>query len=67
MATGKLPTKNTITISLTHYQELVEGIARAEHLQKEIYQVDELHYDECEKLNTEIAILKQRLLIRGVN
>ena len=57
----------TIEISLTHYQELIEDRAKASHLQKEIDDVDELHYDECEKLNTEIAHLKQKLLVRGVN
>ncbi len=44
------------------------------HLKKEAYDTEERHYDECEKLKTEIAYLKQdverlkqKLLMRGVN
>lgn len=56
-----------IKIPLDLYNQLIEDQKRAHHLQKEIDKVDELHYDECEMLNIEIAALKQRLLMKGVN
>ena len=40
---------------------------RADKLQTDLNRVDELHYDECEKLNTEIAKLKQQLKMKEVN
>ncbi len=42
----------------TMYQE--EKL-RADLLQKDLDRVDELHYDECEALRVEIALLKQQL------
>ena len=62
------------TISLTLYRELMEDREWLKHLKEDAYKVDESHYDECEKLKTEIAYLKQdvkrlekKLLMRGVN
>jgi len=49
----------TIKISLMHYQELMEDREWLKHLKKVAHDVDESHFDECEKLNIEIAHLKQ--------
>ena len=35
---------------------------RADKLQFDLDRVDELHFDECEKLHSEIAMLKNKLL-----
>ena len=40
---------------------------RADLLQDDLNSVDLLHYDECEKLRTEIAELKQQLRMKEVN
>ena len=40
---------------------------RAYLLQDDLNSVDLLHYDECEKLRTEIAELKQQLRMKEVN
>ena len=56
-----------IKIPLNLYNQLIEDRERARHLQKEIDQVDELHFDEVVLLHAEIAVLKQRLRIRDVN
>ena len=55
------------TISNTLYKELMEDREWLKHLKKEAYDTEERHYDECELLNIEIAVLKQKLLMRGVN
>jgi len=56
-----------IKIPLDLYNQLIEDQNRARHLQKEIDQVDELHFDEVVSLHAEIAVLKQKLRIRNVN
>jgi len=58
---------NKIEISKRYFAELVEDQKRATHLQKDLGMVDELHYDFCVKLHEEIAMLKRKLKIRGVN
>ena len=50
------------------YKKLYEQEkTRADLLQDDLNSVDLLHYDECEKLRTEIAELKQQLRMKEVN
>ena len=50
------------------YKKLYEiEKTRADLLQDDLNSVDLLHYDECEKLRTEIAELKRQLRMKEVN
>ena len=41
--------------------------ARADLLQKDLDEVDLLHYDEVSKLKTEITMLKQKVKLKELN
>ena len=56
-----------ISITLDLYNHLIEDQKRAHHLQNEVDKIDELHFDECEKLHTEIAVLKRLLIISTID
>ena len=58
---------DNITIPVDVYEQLIEDQKRAEYLQKEADEIDELHFDDCAKLHTKIAELERKLLYKGVN